>query len=160
MFFIALLSVIMAFAGMAFLIINGLIALTVLGLIIGYILAKHLKKRFALPYVPTGTKPKYAINRKMFFLLAPILPWIILSVGGLVFPSSVLAALFSQPYGAYYVLAIALGVYLLCYIPAARCRSLDCGLPWFWVVLSLIPFVGIWFWGELLLRLSIWKSIQ
>lgn len=158
MFLIALLSVLITIAGMAFIIINGLLALTILGVIIGYVLAKRLRQRLSLPAAATGPKPKYAINRKTFFFFAPVLPWIILSILGLCFPASLLATLFSIPYGMYYLLFLCLCVYLICYIPAARCRSLDCGMPWLWVILSLIPFVGLWFWGELLLRNSIWKK--
>lgn len=158
MFFIALVSVLMAIIGMGFIIINGLIALTVLGIILGYTLSKGLTKSIHTP-ICTGTKPKYAINRKTFFFFAPILPWLILSIVGLCFPTSSLSIFFSYPYGPYYILLIGLCVYLLCYIPAAYCRALDCGKPWFWVLLSIIPFLGIWFWGELLLSKSLWKSI-
>ena len=107
---------------------------------IGFILSIGLNK-ISKPKDPLmGSRPQKAINRKKFLFYGHFLPLIIyLAINWVV----VYIIPTSRSSLIYYSMFILLFISLLCYIPAARCRSLDCGKSWSWVILSIIPFLGV-----------------
>lgn len=136
MFLLMLLTILGIGSMIIFLGIALTIIFSIAGLFIGRCLSRYLTKRLRTKII----KPRLAINRKAFIAASMALPCLLWWLIQPLLPPTTSSWL------------TGLGIYLLCYLPAATCRAADCGRPWFWSILSLIPFIGIWFWGELLVR--------